>query len=98
MTQLADVGALAILLVLMTHLWTYPAGHELLNRIARVGWAGVDLFFVLSGYLITFVLLREYERHPQPEGQRGCSGHAPGGCSLSVHRGSSARAGDRDRK
>ncbi len=42
--------ALAILLVLLEH---YPkAGGGLFNRALNFGWTGVDLFFVLSGYLI----------------------------------------------
>lgn len=53
---LDGLRGIAILLVLVTHYWPYPTGYELINRFARTGWAGVDLFFVLSGYLITGIL------------------------------------------
>ena len=52
----------AILLVLLHHLINgdLPV-HSLVGRTAfaipRCGWAGVDLFFVLSGFLITGILL-----------------------------------------
>jgi peptidoglycan/LPS O-acetylase OafA/YrhL len=54
--QLDGLRAIAILLVLVTHFWSYPAGHTIVNRFAAAGWTGVDLFFVLSGYLITLIL------------------------------------------
>ncbi|PZP01393.1 MAG: acetyltransferase, partial [Dermacoccus nishinomiyaensis] len=48
---LDGLRALAVLGVLVFHLWP---------NAARGGWLGVDLFFVLSGYLITTLLVREY--------------------------------------
>lgn len=56
--QLDGVRALAVIMVLMTHLWTYPIELPVLNRFFAVGWVGVDLFFVLSGFLITSILLK----------------------------------------
>jgi peptidoglycan/LPS O-acetylase OafA/YrhL len=51
---LDGIRGLAILFVLVGHM------HE---RIAPLAAAGVTLFFVLSGYLITGILLAEYRRH-----------------------------------
>jgi peptidoglycan/LPS O-acetylase OafA/YrhL len=48
--------ALAIVLVVLAH---YPkTGSTLLDRALNFGWTGVDLFFVLSGYLIGGQLLK----------------------------------------
>jgi len=58
---LDGVRGLAILAVLVDHsaVWITPAGF--LDRAAQAvtgsGWEGVDLFFVLSGFLITGILL-----------------------------------------
>jgi peptidoglycan/LPS O-acetylase OafA/YrhL len=54
--QLDGVRGLAILLVMFVNTSEkYPALH--LQRAFANGWMGVDLFFVLSGFLITGILL-----------------------------------------
>lgn len=52
--ELDGVRALAIALVIGCH---YPVFAVLLGRAPQFGWAGVEIFFVLSGYLITTNLL-----------------------------------------
>lgn len=56
---LDGVRGLAILLVMMGHC-TVMTSETLLDRVfyyvAFLGWVGVDLFFVLSGFLITGIL------------------------------------------
>lgn len=57
--ELDGLRALAVLGVISFH---YTLGTPLENRASALGWAGVDLFFVLSGYLITGILLKARER------------------------------------
>jgi peptidoglycan/LPS O-acetylase OafA/YrhL len=57
--QLDAVRGLAVLLVLMHNTDIYPSLH--LGFIANNGWMGVDLFFVLSGFLITGILVDAQE-------------------------------------
>ena len=52
--QLDCLRGLAILLVLICHV--APALPVPLSSLALQGWIGVDLFFVLSGFLITGIL------------------------------------------
>jgi peptidoglycan/LPS O-acetylase OafA/YrhL len=69
---LDGVRGVAILLVLVYHFsWVLNLGTQWAdrasNRVVGVGWTGVDLFFVLSGFLITRILLsaREHSRYFQ---------------------------------
>ena len=56
---LDHLRAIAILLVMIFH---YGRGiPSWLEPIQQIGWTGVDLFFVLSGYLIGFQLLKEFK-------------------------------------
>lgn len=61
--ELDGIRGLAIILVMLYH-FTIPFRHgehlnwldELFVKLFGVGWVGVDLFFVLSGFLITGIL------------------------------------------
>jgi peptidoglycan/LPS O-acetylase OafA/YrhL len=59
--QLDVLRGLAIILVLGSHMY---AG----DMWAQIGWVGVDLFFVLSGFLVSGLLFKEYkkEAHIKP--------------------------------
>lgn len=51
--ELDGVRGLAVLMILIYHF----GGFFPLSLVANAGWVGVDLFFVLSGFLITGILL-----------------------------------------
>jgi peptidoglycan/LPS O-acetylase OafA/YrhL len=63
--ELDGVRGVAVLLVMMTHYVTFEAWSmvdRVAVKVAALGWVGVGLFFVLSGFLITGILLDTRER------------------------------------
>ncbi|MEE9230690.1 MAG: acyltransferase [Acidobacteriota bacterium] len=68
--QLDILRGLAILLVFGSHM-AHCSGDlnefvlALIGTWRRCGWIGVDLFFVLSGFLISGLLFREHQRRGQ---------------------------------
>lgn len=58
--SLDGLRAISITLVILSHLVKWK--HVSLEVIGSYGALGVHVFFVLSGFLITNLLLREYER------------------------------------
>lgn len=57
MRYLDGLRCLSILWVILIHLQLQ--GDKVFTFIAGHGWMGVDMFFVISGFLITSILLRE---------------------------------------
>lgn len=58
--EIDGLRAVAILAVFSYHTFAFPS----IARITDSGWIGVDLFFVISGYLITSILLEmKHEDH-----------------------------------
>ena len=62
MLALDVLRGLAVLLVIVWHWPGKGAGLGPLGAVSHVGWTGVDLFFVLSGYLISGLLFKEWDR------------------------------------
>ncbi len=65
--QLDFLRAIAIILVIGNHSSVCPPEINFyLNKVTSVwyrgGWAGVDLFFVLSGFLVSGLLFNEYRK------------------------------------
>ncbi len=67
MAALDTLRGVAVLLVLARHMAVpaaLPAWLDVpLHALQRGGWVGVDLFFVLSGFLVSGLLFREWTRH-----------------------------------
>ncbi|MBA3859957.1 MAG: acyltransferase, partial [Cyanobacteria bacterium PR.3.49] len=66
--QLDLLRALAIILVLGRHMSQTPQDMPDFFKMffeawRSIGWMGVDLFFVLSGFLISGLIIREFEKH-----------------------------------
>src|SRR5574341_1521139 len=59
--ELDGIRGVAICLVLVYHSSSIASPQtplaSLYIRLANIGWVGVDLFFILSGFLITAILL-----------------------------------------
>src|ERR1700710_225304 len=61
--QLDFVRGVAILAVMKFHFSTIPVHNKLAAAVdyagGRLGWMGVDLFFVLSGFLVGGLIVQE---------------------------------------
>src|SRR6476661_6813092 len=53
--DIQGLRAVAVIVVILDHLFGWPSG----------GFVGVDVFFVISGFLITGLMLREHEKTGQ---------------------------------
>lgn len=62
--RLHGLDHLRVFAIVMVMIFHYGRDiPEYLEPIKKIAWSGVDLFFVLSGYLIGYQLLKEYSDH-----------------------------------
>jgi len=59
--QLDLLRGIAVLAVIVHHY--YPEAVRDSHFLSKIGWAGVDLFFVLSGFLISGLLFSDWKRN-----------------------------------
>ncbi len=62
---LDHLRALAISLVFFYHYRAFPHPDWMNNALIEFGWCGVDLFFVLSGFLISNQLMAAWQKRQQ---------------------------------
>lgn len=63
LSEIDFLRGLAILLVLFSHQW-------IADPLQKMGWIGVDLFFVLSGFLVSGLLFNEHRKFGSIEAKR----------------------------
>ena len=59
--QIDVLRAIACFLVIVAHSPIPKTANGLIQAIGRGGWVGVDLFFVLSGFLVSGLLFHEFK-------------------------------------
>ena len=62
MRSLDVLRAIAVIGVIVHH-WGQGHSGQIAGLLDRIGWAAVDLFFVLSGFLVSGLIFHEYQRH-----------------------------------
>ncbi len=60
--SLDGLRTFSILVVLIAHLCQQGTLIPRVAQVPALGYLGVDMFFVLSGFIITMLLLREFQR------------------------------------
>jgi peptidoglycan/LPS O-acetylase OafA/YrhL len=61
-SELDGIRGYAVGLILIQHFWPNVGYWRVALPLTEMGWIGVDLFFVLSGFLITGILLDSLQR------------------------------------
>ena len=58
-----SIRGFAVLIILVTHVWAVFPVEPISFEMTEGGFLAVDMFFVLSGFLITALLVQEHRQH-----------------------------------